>query len=316
MHSINLRKLALLALTAGVVSALAQTTPPTTTPATCTTAPTSLTALNLERAVALTGLSSTATPNIPAATAAAIAGGALELRQQLTLNSTTNVITLTDFTAQPSSTSPTPVGNIQFSSVLSSESFTVDKVYASCQPKPSLLITGFITQNYPVSPVGNLIGAPAAISIGYTTDNPPKVNNVVIVYAGVASIYSGAAVGTLTFPTSSVVPPGSNSGAPVIVVAGGLNQSTAQKQVGLDFSQTTSPLNLPITFAVTQIAPPLAGGAPGSGIPQVAIVNVTGTGQALITFAGGKGTYAFQIAATDTGGRVTNQVVVFQYNGI
>jgi len=275
-----------------------------------------LTALNLERAVALTGLSSTLTPTIPAATAAAIAGGALELRQQLTLNTTTNVITLTDFTAQPSSTSPTPVANIQFSSVLSTESFTVDKVYASCKPKPSLLITGFITQNYPVSPVGNLIGIPAAISIGYTTDTPAKVNNVVVVYAGLASIYSGAAVGTLTFPASSVVPPGSNAGAPVIVVAGGLNQSTAQKQIGLDFSQSTSPLNLAITFAVTQVAPPLADGTPGSGIPQGAGVNLVSNGQALITFSGGKGTYAFQITATDTGGRTSNQVVVVQYNGI
>lgn len=283
MNRYHSRKIALLALTAGALSALAQTTPPT--PATCTTAPTSLTALNLERAVVLTGLSSTTTPTIPANILASITGGALELRQQLTLNSTTNIITLTDFTAQPSSTSPTPIGSIQTSSVLSTESFFVDKVYASCKPKPSLLITGFITQNFPKSPVGDLTGTAAAISIGYTTDSPAKVNNVVVVYAGVASIYSAAAVGTLTFPSTPVVPPGSNAGAPVIVVAGGLNQSTAQKQIGLDYSQSTSPLNLPLTFAVTQVAPPLANGAPGSGIPQGAGVNQVSNGVSLITFS-------------------------------
>ena len=42
-------------------------------------------------------------------------------------------------------------------------------------------------------------GTPAAVSIGYTTDNPPMINNVVTLFAGVVVSYSPAGFGTLTF---------------------------------------------------------------------------------------------------------------------
>jgi uncharacterized protein (TIGR03437 family) len=46
-------------------------------------------------------------------------------------------------------------------------------------------------------------GTPATVSIGYTTDNPPVVNNVVTVFAGVATSYSAAGYGTLLFVSNS-----------------------------------------------------------------------------------------------------------------
>jgi hypothetical protein len=299
----------------GILPALAQTP---AAPNTCSTAPSSINVLNLERTVALTGLSSTLTPTIPTAIQTAVAAGSLELRQQFVLETSSTVITITEFAAQPSSTMPTPPGSINFSNVISRETFNIDKIYASCKPRPSVLITGTISQNYPVSPIGDLLGVPAAISLGYTTDTPAKVNNVVIVYSGLAAIYSAAATGTLTFPASSVVPPGSNAGAPVIVVAGGLNQATSQKQIVLDLTQTTSPLNLQVTYNTMQVAPTAQGstGPPTGGIPQAAAINNAMTAQPLITFAGGKGTYAFQVTAMDSSGRTSTQTVVIQYSGI
>ena len=47
-------------------------------------------------------------------------------------------------------------------------------------------------------------GTPATVSIGYTTDNPPLINNVVTLIAGVAVSYSASANGSVTFPASLV----------------------------------------------------------------------------------------------------------------
>jgi uncharacterized protein (TIGR03437 family) len=42
-------------------------------------------------------------------------------------------------------------------------------------------------------------GTPASVSIGYTTDNPPQINNVVTLFAGVVVSYSAAGAGSVTF---------------------------------------------------------------------------------------------------------------------
>jgi hypothetical protein len=316
MISFPLRKLMVLSLSsASLFTALAQTTtPPTTTPPTttppaatptCTTAPASISALTLERTVALSGISATATPNIPASLRSALTSGALEFRQQFSLNPTTNVLTVTDFAAQPGSASPTAPQNMNFNNVFSSETFNVDKIYSSCKPTPSLLITGTISQNFPVSPIGNLVGVPAAISIGYTTDNPPKVTNAIIVYAGIGSIFTPTATGTLTFPAGSVTPPGTNQG-PAVVIAGGINQSTAQKQISLDASGSTStPAGLQLTYVWTQV-----------NSNQAAAINNPNTATPLITFAGGKGTYIFEVTVTDSKGNSSKQQVTIEYNGL
>lgn len=321
MNRIQLKQFALVSLAAGLMPVMAQTTP-STPPATCTAPPTSITALNLERVVALTNIGSTTTPNINPTILAGVTGGSLELRQNFVYNPSTNVIAITEFAAQPGSNSPTQPGNILSSNLISQENFTVDKIYYSCKPYPSVLIAGTITQNFPVSPVGNLIGVPAAISMGYTTDNPAKVTNVAVVYAGIATVYSAAATGTLTFPAPSTTPPGTTGAGPVIVITGGNTQTTAQKQIGIDASTSTSTASGGITtYAAIQVAPPSSGtGSTGTGsttgIPQAASITPSGVkGVFLVTFAGGKGTYAFQISATDSTG-TSNQIVVIDYRGL
>src|SRR5260370_42206008 len=76
------------------VVAFGQTTTP---PATCTTAPTSLTALNVERALPLADILTTLTPNAPANVLAAIAGGALEIREIYIYNAQLGTVTGTAF---------------------------------------------------------------------------------------------------------------------------------------------------------------------------------------------------------------------------
>src|SRR6266496_5504301 len=114
------------------VLAFAQGTGPTST---CSTAPTSVTAFNIEQSVNL-GLAggtpggpavpnlgspvvfTTLTPNIPPAALPAIVSGAVELREQVSLNTQANLLTVQGFTAAAGSPSPTTPGNINFSALL------------------------------------------------------------------------------------------------------------------------------------------------------------------------------------------------------
>src|SRR5947209_6409585 len=80
----------------------------TTTPATCTSAPTGLTALNFERSISLANILSTLTPNLPANVLASIAGGAQEVREILIYNPQLNTVTSTDFLVAAGAPLPTP----------------------------------------------------------------------------------------------------------------------------------------------------------------------------------------------------------------
>jgi len=243
------------------------------------------------------------TPSIPPNLLAAIASGALEAREQMNLNTSSNVLTVTGFTAQPGSPSPTPQNAINNSSLIQNYQINVDKMAFSCQPVPSVLITGKVAVNFPKTPYGDITGALAAISMGYTTDNPAKINNVVVLIPGIAGLYSAAAAGTLTFSASSVTPPGSNTG-PSIVFTPSATQATAQKQLVLDASQSTDPNGLQLTFVWTQVSGPAAA------------INFGNTANPLITFAGGKGDYVFQVTATNSKGVWSMATTTITYNGI
>ena len=94
---------------------------------------------------------------------------------------------------------PTPPGPNLTASTFSIASMNVDKIYSSLSPRPNVMLTGTITTNSPLSPYGNLAGAPAALSFGYTKDTPPKLTDVVLLISGNAVEFSPAGAGTLTF---------------------------------------------------------------------------------------------------------------------
>jgi hypothetical protein len=269
--------------------------------------PTAINTLLIERTLTLTGSNTgvftTMTPSIPANVLTAISSGALEAREQMSLNTSSNVLTVTGFTAQPGSPSPTPASTLNASSVLSYYQVNVDKTAFSCQPIPSVLITGKVASNFPKTPYGDITGALIAVGIGYTTDNPAKLNNVVVLVPGIAGLYSAAASGTLTFASSSVTPPGSNNG-PTIVFTPSAAQATAQKQLGLDASQSTDPNGLQLTYVWTQTSGPASA------------INMANTATPLITFAGGKGDYVFQVTVTNSKGVWSTAQTTITYNGI
>ena len=254
------------------------------------TAPT-LQTLNVERVLDAKGVLTTLTPNVPPAIVAAVVAGAVELRESVTYNPTNQVLTVNEFSVQTGSAIPT-TGN---RTVLSTVSINVDKVYSSLTPRPSLMLTGTIVANAPPSPFGNLSGAPAALGIGYTRDDPPKVTDMTLLVAGSAVEFTAAAEGTLAFAGPAAPPAPDN--APKIVISSPATVFT--RVADLDASSSTS-ANPPLTFLWSVVA-----GNADIARPDQA--------KALAYLIGGKGSYTFKLTVTDAKGNKSTQDVTINY---
>ncbi len=190
------------AITLGAISLEAQSQPVL---ATCLTAPPAIQAFSIERTVMPSNTETTYDTNLSSTILASLALGTLEMRERLVYNPQTNTLASTVFLVQPGSPIPTPSDVDITAMTLATYTVSVDRTYSSCSPYPSVMFTGSVVSSTggPSAPDGiyNLTfsGTPAAISIGYTTDNPPMVNNVVTLFAGVVVSYAPAGYGTLTF---------------------------------------------------------------------------------------------------------------------
>jgi len=195
----------------------------TTPPATCTAAPASVTALSFERAIPLANVLTTITPNADPAALAALAGGALEIREQLVYNPGTANITSTVFLVPTGSPLPSPGGTITGLNLVTITTVVVSHILTSCSVAPSLLFDGTVSGSTPNSLGylygGSLVGGSYALSLGYTTDATPKINNVTETLAAIVTLYSAAATGTVTVPGGSSGGGGGGGGTgPTIVV--------------------------------------------------------------------------------------------------
>jgi hypothetical protein len=278
---------------------------------TCTVAPTSLQALSLERVLTLSNVLSTQTATIPANILASITGGAQEIRERLIFNPLANTLTSTVFLVAAGSPNPTPIGVDLTQSTLEGFTLNIDRIYTSCKPVPNVLLVGTIGQssggiNTPAGLFGSFIGAPAAISIGYTTDNPAKVNNAVVVIAGTVVDFSASASGTLTFPPSPVTPPGT-SGAPSIVIVPALPATTGSRiqvvtnPLHLDASATTDPNGKTLTFQYSSV-PPVAF-SPSPNVPNPDVQFPSG------------GDFTITLTVTNSAGLVSTIQLPFQFVG-
>ena len=278
----------------------------TTPPATCTTPPTSLTALNIERAIPLADVLTTITPNAPASTLAAIAGGALEIREILIYNPQLAAVTSTLFLVAAGSPLPTP--NFNFSTgVVQVSTLAVNQILFGCSPVPSILIVGSYSTTNGV--YGSATNVPATISLGYTTDSTPKINNVAEVVAGVALAWSASATGTLTVPGASSGGGTTPGSGPTIVVkfANGtvaLPNTTTQAGFSpffLDASSSTGSGALTFAWTTTSNSP-------------VAFVGTGVAGQILVQFPS-SGDYPIKLTVTDSTGASSTFLITISFVG-
>jgi hypothetical protein len=264
-----------------------------------------LTALTMERVLTATSAPSSLTSNLPASVLASIASGALEIHEQTNFNPQANTLTSTFFLTPAGSTPPTNIGTVPASNILAIVALTADKIYVTSS---AVQFVGLISQsNTPLFGTKSYQGAPATFSFGYTTDTPPKIHDVIDSVAGVGSIYTASATGTITITQPPTGPGGPGGGSGITIVVNGstgttLSFQTTVNQVILNASASTSTNAGALTYAW----------APAAGSPSMGITGGA-TATASIQLAAGKQTYTVTLIVTDATGATATATITINY---
>ena len=263
----------------------------------------SLTALSLERSLALNNILTTfPPPPVPAATLAAIAAGAVEIREQINFNAQSNTLTATIFLVPSGAPNPTNLGLLPFSAFVVVSTTAIDKIYIVSKPVPSVTIVGTVIQTN-----SGLAGGISTLSFGYSSDKPPKISNVVETVGGFGVLYSASSLGTFTITQPTTGGGGGTAGITVVVNGAtvgtsGVTLQTTSSLVTLDPTGSKSTNAGALTFSWS-VAP----GAPSASI------SVSSSGVAQIQLGSGKGTYIFVLKVTDSTGASSTVNVTIQF---
>jgi hypothetical protein len=259
-----------------------------------------VTAFTAERALSLSNILTTVTPMTPASVLAAIAAGAVEVREQSSLNAANNTLTNTFFIVPTGSPNPTALSQLPFTSFIATTTLTIDRTYVTTNPV-AVGFHGRTTQSTN-TPFGNYAGASGSYSFGYTSDKPPKINNVIEVVDGLIVLYSASATGTFTI-TAPAGGTGGGTGGVTVVINGSSAASptftTVVNQIVLDASASTTTTGGTLTYAWA-----LAAGSPSAGITGGS------TSKASIQLGAGQNTYKFTLTITDSMGTAPTVVTV------
>lgn len=273
----------------------------TAVPATAQT----LQAFNIERSIALNAISTQIPPNIPANVLAALAGGALEIREALVYNQPANTLTSTVFLVPTGSPLPTPSLVLALQTgFVATTTMSIDRIYVTSTPYPSLLFVGSLVQST-TTPFGNYQGAVETVSVGYTNDTPPKLNTVMETVAGAVSLYSPSAVAnafTVKGTSSGGGGGGGGTGAPTVVI-NPASQTSIGREVVLDASGSTDPNGLSLTYSWTYV---------GSPIPTLLHSN---SAQVTVQLTNGPGVYTIQVTVTNSAGKSSTGTATINYVG-
>lgn len=295
MKSLRSRGALLLCLILLAVRAGAQTS--TSTP--------TLTALEgFEQSLTLGNILPSAAVNLPANVQASITSGALDLRAQTNYNPAAGTLTVTFFTVQTGSPTPTNLSQTSPSSIYGSVTINVSQVFLTGQ---AVMFVGTVSSGSGTL-LGSFQGAPASFSFAYSSATPPVLTNSILVIAGTAVAFSPTATGTVTITQPSTGSGGSGTGVTIVVSAGAGSASigtdsfqVASNQVVLNASQSTS--SNPGALMYSWVA------APGS---QNAGIIGANTATPLIQLFN-KGAYQFTLTVTDAKGVTATVTVSVQY---
>jgi len=257
-----------------------------------------LTALSLERSLALNNILTTITPQgVSSAALAAIAAGSLDIREQVNFNPQLNTLSSTVFVVPTGAPNPTNLSQLPFTSFVASTTMAIDRIYITSKPSNTVLFVGSIIQSTN-TPYGNYLGATSDFSFGFSNDKPPKISNVIETFAGAVVLYSASSGGTFTIVQPSTGGVGGTGG--VSIVINGVSGTTPSFQstlstIVLDASKSTSTNAGALTYSWV----------PAAGSPSVSITGGN-TAVANVTLAAGKGvTYVLKLTVTDSTGAST-----------
>lgn len=274
-----------------------------------------LTAFNIERSIALNNILTPITPNLPASVLAALAGGALEIRETAVYNSQANTLTSTIFAVPTGSPIPTPPAELANlgSALVAQVTMTIDRIYVTTTPFMSVMFVGSDTQST-VTPYGTYQGAVSTVSVGFTNATtasgttaaaPATVNTVIETVAGAIVIYSPTAT-INTFTVTTPPPSGGGGGtttAPTVVITPA-NQTVTGKEITLDASQSTDPGGLALTFQWSVV-----------GSANVSLLHGTSAVATAQLGDNGPNTYTFMVTVTDSAGNSASATTVISYVG-
>jgi K319-like protein len=260
----------------------------------------SVTAFSAERTISLTNVLTTVTPTAPASLLAALAAGAVEVREQTNLNPQSNVLTSNVFVVPTGSPNPTNLTSLPISSLVATSQLTIDKTYITSKPSPAVAFVGTVTQSTN-TPYGNYSGASGTYSFGYSADTPPKISNVIETIGGLIVLFSPSATGTFTIVGLPTTGGGTGTGTVTININGVTGATptitTVVNQIVLDASASTTTSGGTLTYSWAL--------APGS--PSASITGGS-TAKAAIQLNSGQNSYKFTLTITDSKG--TAPVVV------
>ena len=265
----------------------------------------SLTALSLERTLTLNNVLTTVTPTLPANVAAAIAGGAAEIREQIVFNPQSNTLTSTVFLVPSGSPVPTNLGLLPFGSFIAVSTTAITNIFISSKPVSAVTIVGNVIQSS--SPFGSGLGGVSTFSFGLSSDKPPKISNVIETESGLLVLFSAAAQGTITIAQPASGGGGGSAGVTVVVNgvtvgSSGTTLQTTSNLITLDPTGSKSNNAGALTFSWS-----LAPGSPSASI------NVSSSGVAQIQLGAGKGTYVIVLKVTDSTGASSTVNITIQF---
>lgn len=170
---------------------------------TCKAPPASLDSFRIEHAVDVTSIQSGLIPNLPADVSNAVFGGSKEVRSRITYDKTSKILQNDLFLVDPGAQLPTADNsdfkNLRFAFI----TVKTNKVYLSCKPYATVMVTGETTAGYPV--YAPPAGAPYSFAFGYTPGEKgdATVREVVSLSAGIALLYTKEATGQVSFTPRS-----------------------------------------------------------------------------------------------------------------
>ncbi len=267
------------------------------------TASPTLTALNnFEQSIMLGDILPAVTPNLPPNVMASLTGGALDLRTQTNYNPQSSTLTMTFFTVQTGSPSPTNLTQVNPTNLFGSLSFSTDRIYVTSK---SVQFVGAVT-NGSSSPFGSFQSTPYSISFAYS-GTPPTFTNAMIELAGTLVLLSPTATGTVTITQPSSTGGTGSTGVTIVTnIAGSAVVGTNSFEVGtnqimLDASQSTSSNPGPLTYSWS-VAPNF-----------LSAVVIGSTQAAPLIELSAKGTYQFNLTVTDSTGVSSTATITVQF---